>query len=61
MKHTQEEIINALQIIQDICIEMSPRPCENCPLAKNGECVLQECSPDEWKIKPTLSIWRAFE
>jgi len=62
MKHTQEEITNALQVIQDTCLEaQSPHPCDACPLSINGECVLQEQSPDEWKIRPTLSIWKAFE
>lgn len=62
MIHTQEEIINALQVIQDTCREMKgSRPCEQCPLGKNGDCVVQEQSPEDWDIstKPP-TIWKAF-
>lgn len=63
MKHSQEEIINALQVIQDTCKEQQELdPCEHCPLSnKNGNCVLQNLFPEEWNIKPTLSIWKAFK
>ena len=62
MKHSQEEIINALKVIQDTCNEMPEiYPCEHCPLSKNGACVLLEQTPDEWNIKPNPSVWKAFE
>lgn len=62
MKHSKEEIINALQVIQDTCKEtQAPYPCEHCPLSKQGECVLQSQSPDSWKIKASTPVWKAFE
>ena len=62
MKHTQEEIVNALQVIKDTCKERyEGNPCGNCPLSKNGDCVLQNQPPEDWKIKPSAPIWRAFE
>lgn len=62
MKHTQEEIILALKVIQNTCNEAPEfNPCEHCPLSKNGVCVLQEQPPSDWDIKPSPSIWKAFE
>ena len=62
MKHTQEEVINALQVIQDTCQEMHEfYPCQHCPLSKNGTCVLQQQTPEEWKINPKPPVWKAFE
>ena len=62
MKHTQEEIINALQVIQDTCKEMhAPYPCEHCPLSKNGDCVLQDNPPEDWDIRTSPQVWKAFE
>lgn len=62
MKHTQEEIINALKVIQDICIERQETyPCEHCPLSKNGDCVVQAQNPEKWKIRTSPPEWTAFE
>lgn len=62
MEHSKEEIINALKVLQDTCKERQGlSPCENCPLSKNGECVLQERAPDDWKIKASAPVWKAFE
>lgn len=61
MEHTQEEIINALKIIQDTCRAQTVHPCYNCPLSKNGDCVLQEQSPEDWKISTKPPVWKAFE
>ena len=62
MKHTQEEIINALKVIQDVCKEApDSHPCEHCPLSKNGYCVLQEKSPESWKLRTNPPVWTAFE
>lgn len=59
MKHTQEEIINALQILQDTCSENEV--CKTCPLrsTKYG-CNLTKGAPTLWKIKNN-ELWRAFE
>lgn len=62
MLHTQEEIINALKVIQDTCnAQVELNPCVNCPLSKNGDCVLQEQPPADWEIKSNNSVWKAFE
>lgn len=62
MKHSQEEIINALKVIQDTCSEThEPNPCDKCPLSKNGTCILQEQEPVAWKIRTSEPIWKAFE
>ena len=61
MKHTQEEIIHALQVIQDICKERQGScPCDHCPLGDNTGCFVQDRPPDEWKIRTTASEWKAF-
>lgn len=62
MTYTQEEILHALKVIKDTCEEMPEfDPCKHCPLSKNGNCVLQEQSPEEWKIGPSTPVWKAFE
>lgn len=64
MKHTKEEILNALRIIQDECTDVS---CDNCPFGvrtKNAYgCMFKtDEMPDEWRIKSEKeSAWRAFE
>ena len=62
MRHSQEEIINALKVIQDTCNDMpTVRACEHCPLSKNGDCVLQNSAPEDWDIKTTPPVvWKAF-
>lgn len=57
---TQEEITNALKIIQDTCKAQGEHTCRNCPLSKNGDCVLLEQAPEEWKINPSPPVWKAF-
>ena len=62
MKHTQEEIINALKVIKDTCEEQQEfDPCKRCPLSKNGACILQEQPPQEWKIRTSPPEWKAFD
>lgn len=61
MKRTQDEIINALKVIQDTCKSQGIEPCRHCPLSKNGDCVLQNQAPEDWKINPSPPVWKAFE
>lgn len=61
MKHTQDEIINALKVIQDTCKSQGIELCRYCPLSKNGGCVLQEQAPIDWKINPSPPLWKAFK
>lgn len=64
MKHTKEEILNALQIIQDECTDVG---CEECPFGFHNKntygCMLKTDElPEEWRIKREKeSVWRAFE
>lgn len=47
MKHTQEEILNALQVIKDTCVEVGEYKdgCYKCPFAENGFCKLMDKEP----------------
>lgn len=48
MKHTKEEIINALKVIKDECRGTS---CVDCSLGNNvGDCRLSARSPAHWDI-----------
>lgn len=66
MKHTREEILNALHIIKDTCYERYQKEtrlcfCHKCPFSDGeGHCVLNEQSPLSWDIKDD-EPWRAFE
>lgn len=56
-EYTQEEIIKAVTIIQDIC--KSNAQCFGCPFYPNGECIINEVEPCGWEINGTTA-WRAF-
>lgn len=61
MERTQNEIINALEVIKDTCdTHYSSYLCKTCPLRTvNNDCGLMEDSPINWNInKP--DNWRAF-
>ena len=64
MKHTKEEILNALQIIKDECTDVS---CNDCPFGvriKNSYgCMFNtDEAPEYWRIKSEKEpLWRAFE
>jgi hypothetical protein len=58
---TQEEITNALTVIQNTCKAQGANPCSNCPLSKNDYCVIQEEAPEEWKISTKPPVWKAFD
>lgn len=66
MKHTREEILNALHVIKDTCYESyekeyGVRYCYNCPFSdSDGHCILTEQIPMAWNIKED-EPWRAFE
>lgn len=60
MKHTKEEILNALHVIKDICDDETI-DCYNCPFSdSDGHCILTEQIPTAWDIKD-YEPWRAFE
>ena len=62
MKHTKEEIINALKVIKDECIGSD---CFKCPLGNyRGECLITSNGnpEDNWKLNDTeLETWRALK
>ena len=67
MKHTQEEIINALKIIKDEChtyfkhIPGIGKDCTDCPFSRNNRgCGIVETLPTTWDIKPIKGAWKAF-
>ena len=63
MKHTKEEILNALHVIKDTCQESTDtyEDCLLCPFNDgDGHCVLAEQSPLSWDIVEK-ETWRAFE
>lgn len=63
MKHTHEEILNALHIIKDTCKEVmdDSERCLECPLSnKNGFCNVMSETPHFWNIKKT-DKWKAFK
>ena len=73
MKHTQEEIINALCIIKDECDShcrvftghtgVKGRRCRiECPFsrAKDGLCLFEEQRPINWNINLFNLYWKAF-
>ena len=63
MKHTKEEILNALQIIKETCAEATDqyKDCCLCPFNDgDGHCTFNEQFPLSWDIKDE-EPWMAFE
>ena len=62
MKHTKEEIINALKVIKDECREQYG--CNNCPFGNDAaRCKVKGTSPIDWNIAelPPPQTWRALK
>ena len=60
MKHTKEEILNALNVIKDTCSEFK---CDLCPFRDfDKSCIIQDEPPTDWDIKDEEdNVWRAFK
>lgn len=61
MKHTKEEILNALKIIKDEC---SGTHCKDCPFGnEGGDCNIPKGPPEDWVVKKEgpEQTWRAFK
>jgi len=64
MKHTKEEIINALNVIKDECTGTICQACPFCYDTPNtkSKCALQHSNPCEWKIEELPpQTWRALK
>lgn len=61
MKHTNEEIINALKVIKDECM-CQAESCINCPFYFENTCYVHTGMPSSWKLNyNTPETWRAFK
>lgn len=62
MKHTKEEILNALHIIKDTCNE-NGFACDSCPFYNEEEklCWINGYRPDHWTFNEQKEVWRAFK
>lgn len=61
MKHSQDEIVNALKVIMETCDES--KCCVNCPLRHKlspDKCYVSSYRPERWNLEPTEVVWRAF-
>ena len=66
-RRTNEEIVNALKVIRDVCEYVTSNgdeSCDNCPLTidsslGNGSCGIVGVFPSEWKINEVID-WKAF-
>jgi hypothetical protein len=60
VSRTNEEIIQALEVLKDVCNESDC--CPECPLrADSNECYLESHVPYKWPIKDHEEPWRAFD
>lgn len=61
MKHIPEDIIEALYIIKETCVEQED--CDECPFNIEGtkKCAIIGDEPCDWKIGKLPSPWRALE
>lgn len=58
MKHSEKEIIDALNVIQDVCGDMD---CYTCPFSRGAVCVINEVAPSEWDIVDVKPTFKAFK
>ena len=59
MNYSQEDILKALTIIQNIC---STTNCHQCPFTRENvdECYIMTVTPIDWRINRPQEIWRAI-
>ena len=61
MKHTKQEILDALKVISDECYEAGGE-CEKCPFRVDSTCMIANSNPECWEIKEdTEDDWKAFK
>lgn len=60
MKHTKEEIVNALKVIKEECMANNCY-CAECSFYNHG-CAIRDDDPCSWQIADTEpETWRAFK
>ena len=62
MRHTREEIINALNVIKDECDACDDGYYMKCPFYKvNRGCLINKICPSDWNIVTEEEAWRALK
>ncbi len=67
MRHTEQEILQALKTIKDVCMyeeDHGYKDCKDCPLRLNdsGFCGVNTLTPDSWDFyNHNERKWRAFK
>ena len=62
MKHTNEEIINALKVIKDECLSLEKKSCYGCCFYNDKKrCLINNNSPSYWNINEKEEVWRALK
>jgi hypothetical protein len=60
MSNTNEEIIHALQVIEDECNSVDFGNCPKCKLYVFGHCGVKDTAPNDWKLNINDKEWKAF-
>ena len=55
----KEEILKAVNIIKEVCLEQKSN-CMDCPFFSKDGCYITSNYPDHWEIKEKDDNWRAF-
>lgn len=61
MQYTQKEILDALELIKNVCWEQQD-DCKKCPLysVTNCCCIFRsDVNPDEWELNSPDKTWHA--
>ena len=64
MKHTEAEILDALEVIKNVCGEYHDVRCcgSICPFSYEERCFFDEgMRPSEWTLNDGVKMWRAFK
>ena len=56
----KQEILKALELIKNICKKQEH--CDECSFGtRDGYCLIQDKSPEDWELNDTKPLWRAFK
>lgn len=59
MKHGEKEIVDALNVIQDICLDNACN--DECPFYDGYVCVIRDEKPNDWEIVEVTPTFKAFK